>query len=136
MIADEQGPTSLAGIMGGQRSEVEPSTNALLVEAASWTGPRIRRASGALKLRTEASTRFEKSLSPALADLGAARAAYLLAREGGRVKRPRAAGQAPRDPVTVELRAGEVERLLGFALTTQEIERALDFARFRDATKR
>jgi phenylalanyl-tRNA synthetase beta chain len=125
VIADEQGPTSLAGIMGGQRSEVEPSTTHLLVEAASWTGPRIRRASVGLKLRTEASTRFEKSLSPALADLGAARAAHLLAREGGRVKRPRAAGQPAADPATIALRAGDVERLLGFALTTGEIEKAL-----------
>ena len=125
VIADEQGPTSLAGIMGGQRSEVEPTTTELLVEAANWTGPRIRRASGALKLRTEASTRFEKSLSPALADLGAARAAHLLAREGGRVKRPRAVGQPADDPATIELRAGDVQRLLGFALTSEEIEKAL-----------
>lgn len=125
VIADEQGPTSLAGIMGGQRSEVEPSTTELLVEAANWTGPRIRRASGALKLRTEASTRFEKSLSPALADLGAARAAHLLAREGGRVRRPHAVGQPAADPATIELRAGDVQRLLGFALTTDEIEKAL-----------
>jgi len=125
VIADEEGPTSLAGIMGGQRSEVEPSTTQLLVEAASWTGPRIRRVSSALKLRTEASTRFEKSLSPALADVGAARAAYLLAREGGRVRRPRAAGQPVPHPAPIGLLAGEVQRLLGFELTTDEIERAL-----------
>jgi phenylalanyl-tRNA synthetase beta chain len=138
VIADEQGPTSLAGIMGGQRSEVEPSTTELLVEAANWTGPRIRRASGALKLRTEASTRFEKSLSPALADLGAARAAHLLAREGGRVKRPRAVGQPADDPATIELRAGDVQRLLGFALTTEEIEGALGalgFSTVREADR-
>jgi phenylalanyl-tRNA synthetase beta chain len=125
VIADDDGPTSLAGIMGGQRSEVQPSTTELLIEAASWTGPRIRRASVALKLRTEASTRFEKSLSPALADLGAARAAHLLAAEGGRVRRPRIAGQAVPEPTAISLRPSEVERLLGFALDIDEIERAL-----------
>jgi phenylalanyl-tRNA synthetase beta chain len=100
-------------------------TTELLVEAASWTGPRIRRASVALKLRTEASTRFEKSVSPALADLGAARAAHLLAREGGRVRRPRAAGQPAPEPARIELLPVDIERLLGFSLTTDEIEGAL-----------
>jgi phenylalanyl-tRNA synthetase beta chain len=126
VIADDDGPTSLAGIMGGQRSEVEPTTTELLIEAANWTGPRIRRASVALKLRTEASTRFEKSLSPALADLGAARAAHLLAAEGGRVRRPRTAGQSAPEAPAIALGAGEVERLLGFTLGIDEIARALE----------
>ena len=125
VIADEQGPTSLAGIMGGQRSEVEPSTSEVLIEAATWTGPRIRRASSALKLRTEASSRFEKSLPAALSDLGAARAARLLEQEGGSVKMPAAAGRPVSEPAAVRLRAGEVERLLGFRPTAEEIERAL-----------
>jgi len=135
VIADEEGPTSLAGIMGGLRSEVQPATTELLLEAASWTGPRIRRVSGALKLRTEASTRFEKSLSPALADVGAARAAHLLAREGGRLRRPHAAGRAAPEAAPIALRAHDVQRLLGFALTLDEIEgalRALGFATERN----
>ncbi|MEA2688411.1 MAG: phenylalanyl-tRNA synthetase beta chain [Candidatus Eremiobacteraeota bacterium] len=131
VIADEQGPTSLAGIMGGQRSEVESTTSEVLIEAATWTGPRIRRASLALKLRTEASSRFEKSLPLALADLGAARAAHLLEQEGGSVSMPHAAGKPVRDPAPVTLRAGEVERLLGFALKPEEIEKALTSLGFK-----
>ena len=125
VIADEQAPTSIAGLMGGQRSEVEATTTELLIEAATWTGPRIRRASVALKLRTEASSRFEKSLPLALADLGAARAAALLELEGGSVTMPHAAGMPATAPAPVTLRASEVERLLGFTLTPDEIERAL-----------
>ena len=125
VICDDEGPTSIAGIMGGKRSEVEPGTAEILIEAATWTGPRIRRASGALKLRTEASSRFEKSLPLALADLGAARAAHLLEQEGGSVMMPHAAGKPAVAPAAVTLRAGEVERLLGFTLTDDEIERAL-----------
>jgi len=125
VIDDENGPTSLAGIMGGLRSEVEPNTTELLVEAATWTGPRIRRASVALKLRTEASSRFEKSLPLALSDLGAARAAYLLAQEGGSVFTPCAAGKRVVEAEPVLLRGGEVERLLGFAVSEAEVERAL-----------
>ncbi|MEA2786514.1 MAG: phenylalanyl-tRNA synthetase beta chain, partial [Candidatus Eremiobacteraeota bacterium] len=125
VICDDDGATSIAGIMGGKRSEVEPATTEVLIEAATWTGPRIRRASGALKLRTEASGRFEKSLPLALADLGAARAAHLLEQEGGSVMMPHAAGKPAVAPAQVSLRAGEVERLLGFTLTDDEIERAL-----------
>src|SRR5579884_2290650 len=136
VIADDDGPTSLAGIMGGLRSEVVETTRELLIEAASWDGPRIRRASVALKLRTEASSRFEKSLPLALADLGAARAAYLLAREGGAVTPPRAAGRDAVPPAPVRLRDGEVTRLLGFALDDDAIVRALSslgFAVTREA---
>jgi phenylalanyl-tRNA synthetase beta chain len=133
VIDDEDGPTSIAGIMGGLRSEVEPTTIELLVEAATWTGPRIRRASTVLKLRTEASSRFEKSLPLALSDLGAARAAHLLAQEGGSVKQPCAAGKPVKDAEAVLLRAGEVERLLGFAVSDAEIERALSSLGFKVA---
>ena len=125
VIADEAGPTSLAGIMGGQRSEVEDGTTEVLIEAATWTGPRIRRASIALKLRTEASARFEKSLSLALADVGAARAAHLLAREGGRVAPPRAAGQPVPEPGWVSVGDGVVRGLLGFDVSGDEAERVL-----------
>jgi len=125
VICDAEGPTSLAGIMGGLRSEVVATTTEVLIEAAAWTGPRIRRASAALKLRTEASSRFEKSLPIAFADAGAARAARLLEQEGGSVRMPRAAGRPAPDPAQVQLPAGEVERLLGFAVAPEEIERAL-----------
>ncbi len=125
VIADDEGPTSLAGVMGGQRSEVQPDTTELLIEAAAWTGPRIRRTSTALKLRSEASSRFEKSLPPALTDLGAARAAHLLQAEGGIVRPPHAAGAPVAPPAPVALRSAEVRRLLGFAVEAPEIERAL-----------
>jgi phenylalanyl-tRNA synthetase beta chain len=125
VIADEEGPTSLAGVMGGLRSEVEPSTSEVLIESANWTGPRIRRTSVALKLRTEASSRYEKSLPIALTDVGAARAARLLEQEGGTVRMPRAAGKPAPAPAAVTLKASEVQRLLGFAVDAAEIERAL-----------
>jgi phenylalanyl-tRNA synthetase beta chain len=125
VIADDAGPTSLAGVMGGQRSEVQPDTTEVLIEAATWTGPRIRRTSTALKLRSEASSRFEKSLPAALTDLGAARAAHLLAGEGGTVRPAQAAGAPVSPPAPVPLRVAEVERLLGFSVDAPEIERAL-----------
>jgi phenylalanyl-tRNA synthetase beta chain len=63
-IADDEGPTSIAGVMGGARSEVEPTTTRVLVEIANWNGPNIHRTSWTLGVRSEASGRFEKQLQP------------------------------------------------------------------------
>jgi len=64
VIEDADGPTSIAGLMGGARSEVEPDTTRVLMEVATWNGPNIHRSSRALGLRSEASGRFEKGLQP------------------------------------------------------------------------
>ncbi len=64
VIADADGPTSIAGLMGGARSEVGPDTRRVLLEVANWHGPNIHRSSWALGLRSEASSRFEKGLAP------------------------------------------------------------------------
>jgi phenylalanyl-tRNA synthetase beta chain len=64
VIEDAEGPTSIAGVMGGARSEVQPDTTRVLLEVASWNGPNIHRTSTALGLRSEASGRFEKGLQP------------------------------------------------------------------------
>src|SRR3954447_7020492 len=64
LIADADGPTSIAGLMGGERSEVREATTRVLMEAANWNGPNLQRTSTKLALRTEASSRFEKGLAP------------------------------------------------------------------------
>jgi phenylalanyl-tRNA synthetase beta chain len=64
LIADDDGPTSIAGVMGATRSEVQPDTTRVLMEVASWDGPNIHATSQKLGLRSEASARFEKGLSP------------------------------------------------------------------------
>ncbi len=64
VIDDADGPTSIAGLMGGARSEVSPQTTRVLLEVANWHGPNIHRSSWALGLRSEASSRFEKGLAP------------------------------------------------------------------------
>ncbi len=64
LIADAQGPTSIAGVMGGARSEVSEETTRVLMEVANWDGANIHRTSLTLGLRSEASTRYEKQLQP------------------------------------------------------------------------
>ncbi len=78
VIDDAQGPTSIAGIMGGERSEVQPETTRVLMEVANWSGPNIHRSSWALGLRSEASSRFEKGLAPEQCDYAQALATQLM----------------------------------------------------------
>lgn len=78
VIADGEGATAVAGVMGGGESEVTMATNTVLLEAANFKATSIRRTSQALKLRTDASTRFEKGLSRELPPLACARAVKLM----------------------------------------------------------
>jgi len=86
VIEDAEGPTSIAGVMGGARSEVQPQTRRVLMEVANWNGPNIHRTSWALGLRSEASGRFEKGLAPEQCIHAQAVAARLMAELcGGRL---------------------------------------------------
>ena len=78
VIADAEGATGVAGVMGGGESEVTATTKTILLESANFKGTSIRRTSQALKLRTDASTRFEKGLSRLLPPMAAARAVKLM----------------------------------------------------------
>jgi phenylalanyl-tRNA synthetase beta chain len=66
VVCDRSGPTGIAGIMGGQVSEVSEGTTRVLLEVATWNGTNILRTSRLLGLRSEASARFEKQLHPEL----------------------------------------------------------------------
>jgi phenylalanyl-tRNA synthetase beta chain len=122
LICDDDGPTSIAGIMGGQRSEVQPTTTRVLMEAANWHGPTLQRASQRLALRTEASGRFEKGLAPEQCmDAQAVSTRLMIELCGARlvdgtvdVGGP---GPAPR---TIRLRDEKVTRLLGASVPLGE----------------
>lgn len=64
VIEDADGPTSIAGVMGGQRSEVHEGTTRVLMEVATWDGPNMNRTMAKLQLRSEAGARNEKGLAP------------------------------------------------------------------------
>jgi phenylalanyl-tRNA synthetase beta chain len=122
VIDDAEGPTSIAGVMGGLRSEVNDNTTRVLMEAATWNGPNIQRTSTRLNLRTEASGRFEKQLSPEQGMEGQALAAKLMlelcgARPVGGTIDIGGPGPAPR---VIRLREARVEALLGAAIARDE----------------
>ncbi len=83
VIDDADGPASLAGVMGGERTEVHAGTRRILLEGAVWDPAAIRRTSRRLGLVSEASTRFERRVDPEGAELAVARAAHLMATTAG-----------------------------------------------------
>jgi phenylalanyl-tRNA synthetase beta chain len=132
LIEDAVGPTSIAGIMGGARSEVAPDTTHVLMEVANWNGPNIHRTSLKLGLRSEASSRFEKQLEPEQAMDAQAVATQLMIELCGATLRAGTAdigGPGP-EPKTIRLREARVESLLGAPIAKDrqaEILRALEF---------
>ncbi len=125
VIADANAPQCVAGLMGAAASEVIAQTRELLLEAATFSGPRIRRMSVALGLRTEASTRHEKGLPLGLSTWGAARATQLLVDAGATAHAPFPAGASDEPPAPIELDLARITSLLGVPVTRDEATRAL-----------
>ncbi len=83
VIADAKRPVAVAGIMGGEETEVGEETKVVVLEAAAFAPSRVRRGSRVLGLHTEASLRFERGLSPEGVDLASRRFCALLTQFGG-----------------------------------------------------
>lgn len=123
VIADEKRPVAVAGVMGGADTEVGPGTQGVLLEAAAFSPVRVRQSSRALGVRTEASLRFERDLSPETADLASRRCCALLSRHAG-IRIARGAVDtypAPAQTRVVALRKGRVEEILGVEVPESDV---------------
>jgi phenylalanyl-tRNA synthetase beta chain len=132
LIEDADGPTSIAGVMGGERSEIEAGTSRVLLEVATWSGPNIHRTASLLGLRSEASARFEKGLQPEQCMHAQAVASRLLESCAGAQLAPGTIDVAwtPAPPSTLLLREARVHAILGVPVERQRqatILGALDF---------
>jgi phenylalanyl-tRNA synthetase beta chain len=128
VIADEKRvPQAIAGIMGGADSEVSDSTTKIYLESAYFQAETISRSSKRLGLRSEASSRFERGVDPAFTAYGSHRALQLLDEIADAKISSVEVDFYPAEikEVSIELRTSRVERLLGDALTGDEIETLL-----------
>ncbi len=78
IIADGKKPVAVAGVMGGENSEIKDDTAAILFECANFNGASVRITAKKLGLRTEASSRYEKGLDPNIIDGAVNRACELM----------------------------------------------------------
>ncbi|TMA45507.1 MAG: phenylalanine--tRNA ligase subunit beta [Deltaproteobacteria bacterium] len=127
VIADGEKPVALAGVMGGQTSEVGDGTTRILLESAMFDPAGIRRTSRRHALHTEASHRFERGMDERTAEAAANRCAELIVQLAGGRLLPGALDvyPAPREPVKVMVRPGRVSAVLGVTIGDAEVDRWL-----------
>ncbi|MBL8211125.1 MAG: phenylalanine--tRNA ligase subunit beta [Bryobacterales bacterium] len=133
VIADAKGAIALAGVIGGMDSAIGDGTTRLLLESANFHAASIRRTSSRLKLRTDASMRFEKSQDPVNTVRGIARAIELLQEvsPGIRMVGGLADAAAPSKPAPViELRMDWLIRKLGRPIEASQVRNILEALRF------
>jgi phenylalanyl-tRNA synthetase beta chain len=132
VIADEGRAIGLAGIMGGESTEVSAGTTSVILESAIFHGPTIRNTARRLGLRSEASMRHEKGIGHDLPCFAIDRAARLIAEvSGARVAHGIVDNDPePKPPRGVAVSVGRISRLLGLELTAArvaELLRPLEF---------
>jgi phenylalanyl-tRNA synthetase beta chain len=120
VIADAERAVALAGIMGGEETEVADTSTSILLEAANFEPRRLRETSERLALRTEGSNRWEKGVDPHLAGPAAAMATRMIVELAG-ARWTGAAdvqGELPQ-PAVIELRPERVTGVLGLEVPDQ-----------------
>ena len=132
VIADAERPVGVAGVMGGENSEITEETRMILLESANFNGTSIRLTSKKLGIRSEASLRFEKGLDPENTIKALDRCAELIELLGaGRVVRGIVdCNKVPKRQDTIRLDVDRINGLLGTDIPVEkmvEIFRALEF---------
>jgi phenylalanyl-tRNA synthetase beta chain len=127
LITDAERPIAIAGIMGGEATEVSESTTSVLLEAANFEPVGIMRSSERLRLRSEASNRWEKGVDPEAA-LQASRFAteLLVSLAGARWTGHADVRAEPQPPVTIPYRPQRAVEVTGLEIEDAEQRRRLE----------
>lgn len=127
VIADRERPVGLAGVMGGEETEVTRETRDLFLECAAFDPLWVRRTARGQQLATDASYRFERGIDATALEAALARCVELVVAVAGGEPDPAAArvGAGPGEPRVVPLRPDRVRHLLGVDLPAPELRRLL-----------
>lgn len=132
LITDGEKPAAIAGVMGGQDSEVTSNTVSILLESAKFDGTTVRKTSRDLGLRSESSLRFEKNVDPNAVIPALNRAASLIAKYAEGTVHPGIVESTPTkaEELVITLSTDKVNGYLGTMLTTEEIKAIFDRLHF------
>lgn len=123
LITDKDKPVAIAGVMGGVNSEVTDDTTSILIESANFDMMSVRQTARRLRLRTDASARFERGLDPELVWQANCRAAYLVQQLCPRARIRTWEDEYPR-PVherSVSLPFAKIEYVLGMEIPRDQV---------------
>lgn len=123
VITNGQTPIALAGVMGGDFSEVKEHTSNIVIEGAIFDPVSIRHTSRRLNLRSESSSRFEKGIATEFVDEAVDRACYLLQTyANGKVLKDRvSSGELGAFITPIDITADKINRTIGFDLSQNDI---------------
>ncbi|MEJ7630764.1 MAG: phenylalanine--tRNA ligase subunit beta, partial [Nocardioidaceae bacterium] len=126
LITDDRGPIGLAGVMGGEDTEMSDATTSVVIEAAHFDPVTIARAARRHRLPSEASKRFERGIDPTISQVAARRVAELLVEHGGgRIAETAAVVGAPAGREAITIDAQLPSRVGGFAVSDRQAADAL-----------
>lgn len=127
MICDAENSVAVAGVMGGENSEVTKDTKNILIESAHFNPSMVRKTAKKLGLQTDASYRFERGSDPEITLWAVKRAAQLIAEISGG---DALAGEIDVNPVkfkrkVVTLRYSRIEKILGYKIAKKDVKNIL-----------
>jgi phenylalanyl-tRNA synthetase beta chain len=127
VIADSTRPIALAGVMGGEESEISDETHTVLLESAWFDPVSIRRTSKSQGLHTEASHRFERGADIEMAPVALDRAAMMIVQLAGAeiLRGVLDVYPTPKHREYIDLQRNEIQRILGAEIPWEEVERVL-----------
>ena len=121
VIADAERPVAIAGIMGGEDSEISAESRVVLLEAANFDQLTVLRGGERLRMRSEAQSRWERGVAPQLAEQAATFATQLLVElAGARWVGTTDVGAEPPAPPTIAFRPDLVEKVIGLPVAEDE----------------
>ncbi len=127
VIADAKKPIAVAGVMGGENSEVKESTTTVVLESAYFDPSAVRKSSKKLHLRSDSSSRFEKNIDPLGCKKAILRATDLIVKlaNGTHVSGIIDENYLPTDKKRIVCRSSRIKQILGLNLSSSEIETLL-----------
>ena len=128
VITDGKKPVCIAGVMGGENTEVDENTKAILIESAIFDAVSIRNTASHLNLKSEASLRYGKGLSYEYTNMAINRACHLLEKYANAtvLKDTVMHDKVDKTPKLVTFKAEDVNKMLGIVIDTKDMEKELD----------
>ena len=128
VITDGSSPVAIAGVMGGENTEVTDNTKTILIESAIFDSVSIRYTASNLNLRSEASIRYGKGLSYEYTEKAIERACHLLEKYAGAkvLSGTVKYDKIDKTPKTTEFKAEEINSLLGITISEEDVKKELE----------
>src|SRR5438067_305648 len=127
VVADQERPVGIAGVMGGEETGVTEMTKSILLESAYFLPTSVRRTARNLNLPSDASYRFERGVDPEMILRASHRATELIRKiaDGMPAKEVGAVGKVPANPADVSLSYEKCDRVVGIAIEPKTVDEIL-----------